>query len=249
MFLQSLPAKIEKYFLKYLFSLTFLIFWQISLSAFTLLEIPVFCWQSLFFKRSISEKLLHKYTDIIHMKTHFMRIFMHLFRQKAVEILTRNQKKLSVYGWKHHDDFFNLSWQTVFYPVFLLFNALKSFSFGKIKREWRKAISWFSIFYCFLLCWAYHFSVLPVFSMEKTDSQSLFPASCHFVNIYRKHSKAFFNKKNTGGTSKEGSRSRVLISFIFRILIPEQKIRMPPTIEISVTKASEITGPAKQVSR
>lgn len=42
MFLQSLPAKIEKYFLKYLFSLTFLIFWQISLSAFTLLEISVF---------------------------------------------------------------------------------------------------------------------------------------------------------------------------------------------------------------
>lgn len=43
MFLQSFPAKIEKYFLLPLFFLPFLIFWLMSLSAFTLLAFCMFC--------------------------------------------------------------------------------------------------------------------------------------------------------------------------------------------------------------
>ena len=42
MFLQSLVAKIEKYFLKALFFFSFLFFWQITPLAFILLWISLF---------------------------------------------------------------------------------------------------------------------------------------------------------------------------------------------------------------
>ena len=55
-------------------------------------------------------------------------------------------------------------------------------------------------------------------------------------------------KKKTG-IAKEGNRFSVLQSFISKIPNPEAAIKIPPTIETSVIKASGITFPTKEVNR
>src|SRR5665648_226441 len=85
-----------------------------------------------------------------------------------------------------------------------------------------------------IVCVSHCFISLPKFCRHY-GGRLLFDADSPCLYAYNPMS--LFIKKKITGTRREGSIFNVLQSLIFKIEIPELKIKKPPTIEISVNKS------------